>query len=266
MDMQAAALEFLLRPGGRVATGMLAVSAAQPSSTPSWLPPVAGAVGVVLGACVAGVFGFASSWYTLKKQREFTELTREDQRVQSFNERFATAADKLGHAQWRRGLLHEQVDVPPGPHQYARTRPVHQDACESPGGIDVFAVSQQNDYAQGGAQVSKVQVIALDVLPRPPTGFDLESGNRERLIHPRDHHGRAHEPHHIQPATLYGVLGSSLKTKLPAFAEKGFGDFSPSLRRIVSASHHNIVVLLASAGQAYPAPAGGLGSARICRW
>lgn len=97
--MQVLALELLLRPQGQSIASMLAASTGQASSSPSWLAPVAGAVGVVLGACVAGVFGFASSWYTLRKQREFTELALEDQRVQSFNERFATAADKLGHGQ-----------------------------------------------------------------------------------------------------------------------------------------------------------------------
>lgn len=75
----------------------------------SWLP-VAGAVAAVLGSCIAGGIGFASTWFTLRKQREVTELTLVEQqktaaetlghqRDQLFNERFATAADKLGHAQ-----------------------------------------------------------------------------------------------------------------------------------------------------------------------
>jgi hypothetical protein len=56
------------------------------------------------------------------------------------------------------------------------------------GGIDVFAVSQQHDYAQRGTQVSQVQVVALNVLSRPPAGFDLKSGNGERFVEPRNHH------------------------------------------------------------------------------
>jgi uncharacterized protein YjbI with pentapeptide repeats len=79
------------------------------SGSPSWLP-VAGAIGAVVGACIAGGIGFANSWYTLRKQRALTELTLDEQRRTTqealdhqrerlFNERFATAADKLGHAE-----------------------------------------------------------------------------------------------------------------------------------------------------------------------
>jgi hypothetical protein len=53
----------------------------------SWLP-LAGAIGAVLGACIAGAIGFASSWYALRRQG-----------LQAFNERFATAAEKLGDAE-----------------------------------------------------------------------------------------------------------------------------------------------------------------------
>ncbi len=69
--------------------------AAQASS--SWIP-VVGAIGAVLGACIAGAIGFASSWYTLRVQRRTTLQTLEHQRAQVFNERFASAADKLGHS------------------------------------------------------------------------------------------------------------------------------------------------------------------------
>jgi hypothetical protein len=70
----------------------------QSSSTPSWLP-VAGAVGAVIGALIAGTVGLISSWYTLRKQREFTNLTLDQQRIQLFNERFTTAANNLGHTE-----------------------------------------------------------------------------------------------------------------------------------------------------------------------
>jgi hypothetical protein len=59
-----------------------AASSAPASS--SWLS-LAGAIGAVLGACIAGTIGFASSWYALRRQG-----------LQAFNARFATAAEKLG--------------------------------------------------------------------------------------------------------------------------------------------------------------------------
>jgi hypothetical protein len=68
----------------------------QAATSPSWLP-VAGAIGAVLGASIAGAIGFLNSWYTQKRQRELASLTLEHQRTQLFNDRFATAADKLGH-------------------------------------------------------------------------------------------------------------------------------------------------------------------------
>jgi hypothetical protein len=79
------------------AAGHFAVGA-QTATSPSWLP-VAGAVGAVLGACIAGAIGFLGSWYTQRRQRELASLALEHQRAQLFNERFATAADKLGHAE-----------------------------------------------------------------------------------------------------------------------------------------------------------------------
>jgi hypothetical protein len=69
----------------RVPDPSLAASPTPASS--SWLP-LAGAVGAVLGACIAGTIGFASSWYALRRQG-----------LQAFNERFATAAEKLGDAE-----------------------------------------------------------------------------------------------------------------------------------------------------------------------
>ena len=57
------------------------------SSSSPWIS-VAGAVGAVLGACIAGSIGFASSWYALRRQG-----------LQAFNERFATAAKELGDAE-----------------------------------------------------------------------------------------------------------------------------------------------------------------------
>ena len=120
VDIQAVVPQFTLALGGHAAAALpVSVGTASPSS-PSWLP-VAGAAGAVLGAIIAGVIGFVSSRYTLRKQHELTELTLrqqrdatretldqqrkateaslEHQRAQLFNERFAVAADKLGHAQ-----------------------------------------------------------------------------------------------------------------------------------------------------------------------
>ena len=51
---------------------------------------VAGAVAVVLAAVIAGTIAIWTSRYTIRK-------TLEHQRVQLFNERYSTAADKLGH-------------------------------------------------------------------------------------------------------------------------------------------------------------------------
>src|SRR6185437_7973851 len=97
LNTDAATSPLLLRLNGQAAvTHFLATT--QTSTSPSWLP-VAGAVGAVLGACIAGAIGFVNSWYTLRKQREFTRLTIEHQQTQLFNERFAAAADKLGHAE-----------------------------------------------------------------------------------------------------------------------------------------------------------------------
>src|SRR6476659_7696841 len=63
-------------------------SAASPTpASSSWLP-LAGAIGAVLGACIAGAIGFASSWYALRRQG-----------LHALNERFATAAEKLGDTQ-----------------------------------------------------------------------------------------------------------------------------------------------------------------------
>jgi hypothetical protein len=96
----------------------VSLASTQGSVGPSW-QPAAGAAAVVLGALIAGVIGLWSSRYAIKKQREMTELTLEQQRkttertleqqwettqellrhqrAQLFNDRFATAADKLGH-------------------------------------------------------------------------------------------------------------------------------------------------------------------------
>jgi hypothetical protein len=61
------------------------LSAANPAPvSSSWLS-LAGAIGAVIGALIAGTIGFASSWYALRRQG-----------LQAFNERFATAAEKLG--------------------------------------------------------------------------------------------------------------------------------------------------------------------------
>src|SRR5690348_18137421 len=49
----------------RVPDSSSAASSAPASS--SWLP-LAGAIGAVLGACIAGTIGFASSWYALRRQ------------------------------------------------------------------------------------------------------------------------------------------------------------------------------------------------------
>jgi hypothetical protein len=98
LDTCIATLPLLLSPDGRVATTAPFATSSQAATSPSWLP-VAGAIGAVLGACIAGAIGFASSWYTQRRQREFTNLALEHQRTQLFNERFATAADKLGHAE-----------------------------------------------------------------------------------------------------------------------------------------------------------------------
>jgi len=51
---------------------------------------IAGAVALVLAALIAGSSAIWTSRYTIRK-------TFEHQRVQEFNERFSTAADKLGH-------------------------------------------------------------------------------------------------------------------------------------------------------------------------
>lgn len=93
----AAALLTLIQPESRTAAAGHFATGAQ-AAGPSWLP-VAGAIGAVAGACIAGVIGFLSSWYTQRRQRELAGLTLEHQRAQLFNERFATAADKLGHAE-----------------------------------------------------------------------------------------------------------------------------------------------------------------------
>jgi hypothetical protein len=61
-----------------------ASTAPVPGSWISW----AGAIGAILGASIAGVIGFASSWYSLRKQG-----------LHALNERFATAAEKLGDAE-----------------------------------------------------------------------------------------------------------------------------------------------------------------------
>src|ERR1700722_20722534 len=51
---------------------------------------VVGAIALVVAALIAGVTAIWTSRYTTRK-------TLEHQRVHQFNERFSTAADKLGH-------------------------------------------------------------------------------------------------------------------------------------------------------------------------
>jgi hypothetical protein len=51
------------------------------------VPAIAGVIGVALGACVAGFFAFASSWYTLRNQR-----------AQLFSQRLTAAAELLGNS------------------------------------------------------------------------------------------------------------------------------------------------------------------------
>ena len=66
--------------------------------------------GVALGALIAAGVGIWTSRFTTRKQLEITERTLKEQResfrrtlehqqIQLFNERFAVAADKLGHSQ-----------------------------------------------------------------------------------------------------------------------------------------------------------------------
>lgn len=90
------------------------------NSAVPWWQSAAGAAAVVLGALIAGAIGLWSSRYSLRKQREMTELTLEKQReatertleqqwkttqemlghqrLQLLNDRFGTAADKIGHS------------------------------------------------------------------------------------------------------------------------------------------------------------------------
>jgi uncharacterized protein YjbI with pentapeptide repeats len=87
-DIQTALLSVFVRGSGLTAAGVLDASSIQSSSGVSWVPAVTGAVGVVLGACVAGFFAFASSWYTLRNQR-----------AQLFNQRLTAAAELLGNVE-----------------------------------------------------------------------------------------------------------------------------------------------------------------------
>jgi hypothetical protein len=79
------------------------------TSTSSFSGSLSGA-GVVLGALIAAGVGIWTSRFTTRNQREITACTLKEQRksfrktlahqrVQVLNERFAVAADKLGHAQ-----------------------------------------------------------------------------------------------------------------------------------------------------------------------
>jgi hypothetical protein len=96
--MSVTALSLLPHLEGRTAAVASLAAGTQAATSPSWLP-VAGAIGAVLGACIAGAIGFVSSWYTQRRQRELASLTLGHQQAQLFNERFATAADKLGHSE-----------------------------------------------------------------------------------------------------------------------------------------------------------------------
>lgn len=89
---------------------VVTLSATTNQTSPGFFSGILSGTGVILGALIAAGVGIWTSRFTTRKQLEITERTLKEQResfrrtlehqqTQLFNERFAVAADKLGHSQ-----------------------------------------------------------------------------------------------------------------------------------------------------------------------